>query len=104
METEGVEMARVAHLSGYRYLIITTQKHGKFGKVWVLSAILEKMHNGILTYYEDTNTVIDELKKSAVGHKIVAVHVQSPGFATFVSAHADRVITQEDYQKEILLS
>lgn len=103
VEAEGLEMARVAHVSGYHYLVLTLQKHGKFGKVWVLSAALDKMQSGIPTYYEDTSTVIDELKVSNVGTKVIAVHVQSPGFEEFVSTHANRVITQETYQKEVLL-
>lgn len=101
VEAEALDMARVAHLSGFRYLVLTLQKHDKFGKFWVLSSMLERL-DGLPIYYEDTNTVVDELKTSSVGSKVIAVHVQSPGFENFVSKYADRVITQSEYLSEVL--
>jgi len=101
---EGMEMARVASMSGYKLLILTVQKHGKFGKVWVLSALLKALKPGgrRLTYYEDTNSVIDELKESEWGEVVNAVHVQAPGFEEYVSERADRVISQDSYRDEVL--
>ncbi len=99
---EGLEMARVATQAGYRLLILTVQKHKKFGKVWVIQGILGHMSGAPLEYYEDTNTVIDELKTGPGAEKIRAVHVQAPGYEHCVSRFADRVVTQEEYQAGVL--
>jgi hypothetical protein len=99
---EGSEMARVASLSGYSLLIITIQKHDKYGKVWVLLALLRHLPNGTLTYFEDTNTVVDELKSSPEATRVVAVHVLAPGFEDYSSQRADRVVSQLEYQREVL--
>jgi hypothetical protein len=95
-------MARVASLSGYELLVLTLQKHDKYGKVWVLEGTLRHSGDGPYVYYEDTGSVVEELKESSESAKVIAVHVQSPGFETFVSEHADRVVTQEGYQGEVL--
>lgn len=101
---EGMEMARVASAAGYKLIILTVQKHGKFGKTWVLSALLKSLEpcRRVLTFYEDTNFVIDELKESEWGHMVNAVHVQAPGYEDFVSKYADRVVSQRDYRDEVL--
>lgn len=99
---EGREMARVAHAAGYDLLILMVQKHDKFGKVWVLNGILRHLKSDGLTYYEDTNTVVDELKSSPDGHRIHAVHVLAPGYEQNVSTKANRVVTQREYQEEVL--
>jgi hypothetical protein len=98
---EGLEMARVAHDSGFEFLILTLQKHDKYGKVWVLSSALNQLNN-TLTYYEDTNTVVDELKTFTAQQKVIAVHVISPGFEQYQSKLADRVISQQEYQNEVI--
>jgi hypothetical protein len=77
---EGQEMARAAQRAGYLFLVLTLQKHDKFGKVWVLAGLLRHLTRVPLTYYEDTNTVIDELKTQPAAERIAAVHVQAPGF------------------------
>lgn len=100
--SEGSEMVRVAALSGYSLLVITVQKHDKYGKVWVLLALLRHLPNGVLTYFEDTNTVVDELKSSPEATKVVAVHVLAPGFENYSSQLADRVVSQAEYQREVL--
>jgi hypothetical protein len=100
---EASEMARSAHAAGYSLMILTMQKDGKFGKVWVLCAALRHFTGGPLTYYEDTNTIIDDLKSSPEGSKILAVHVLTPEFAHMTSQHADRVVSQLQYQREVLL-
>ena len=99
---EAHEMARAASKSGYRWMILTVQKHHKFGKVWVLDAILQQWNKEPLTYYEDTNTVIDEIKASHAGEKVFAVHVIAPGFEAYLSEKADRIISQKEYQEEVL--
>ncbi len=99
---EGHEMARVARDSGYELLILTLQKHDKFGKVWVLRALLHYSGEQIFTYYEDTNTVIDEIKTSPEGSRIIAIHVEAAGFEDRKSRYADRVISRREYQKEVL--
>jgi hypothetical protein len=95
-------MARVAHAAGYKLLVMTVQKHSKFGKVWVLCAALRHLINRRLTYYEDTDSVIDELKASKEADKVTAIHVQSPGYEECRSQLADRVITQAEYRQEVL--
>lgn len=100
--SEGHEMARVARNSGYELLILTMQKHDKFGKVWVLCSALRHAGDRVFTYYEDTNTVIDEIKTSPEANKVIAVHVESPGFEEFKSRYADRVISQREYRQEVL--
>lgn len=99
---EGQGMARVARAAGYDLLIVTVQKHDKFGKAWVLAGILRHFKGDGLIYYEDTNTVVDEIKSSPRGHRIHVVHVQAPGFEESVSKLADRVITQHEYRREVL--
>jgi hypothetical protein len=98
---EGLEMARVAHASGFEFLILTLQKHDKYGKVWVLSAALNQI-NKTLTYYEDTNSVVDELKTSTEQNKVIAVHVIAPGFEQYQSKLADSVVSQQEYQNEVI--
>ena len=100
---EGSEMARVSALAGYSLMVLTLQKHDKFGKVWVLLAALRHLPGGQLTYFEDTNTVVDELKSSPEAGKICAVHVKTPGFEQFTSRLADRVVSQEESRNEVLL-
>jgi hypothetical protein len=100
---EASEMARVSAHAGYSLMVLTLQKHDKFGKVWVLLGALRHLSNGPLTYFEDTNTIVDELKSSPEAVKLCGVHVQSPGFEEFTSRLADRVISQADYCKEVLL-
>jgi hypothetical protein len=99
---EASEMARVSALAGYALLVLTLQKHDKYGKVWVLIAALRHLQNGVLAYFEDTNSVIDELKSAAEGAKISAVHVLAPGFEEHRSQFADRVISQAEYRQEVL--
>jgi hypothetical protein len=98
---EGGEMARVARAAGYKLLIMTVQKHSKFGKVWVLCAALRHLTDR-LTYYEDTDSVVDELKASEEGNKVTAIHVQVPGYEECKSQLADRVVTQAEYRREVL--
>jgi hypothetical protein len=100
---EASEMARSAHAAGYSLMILTMQKDSKFGKVWVLCAALRHFSGGALTYYEDTNTIVDELKSAPEGSKITAVHVLTPEFAHMTSHFADRVVSQLQYQHEVLL-
>lgn len=99
---EGRLMAQVARLAGYKLLILAVQKHDKFGKVWVLCGMLRHLNGRELTYYEDTNTVVDEIKESPDSRTLTAVHVQAPGFEEHISRFADRVISQDQYQKEVL--
>jgi len=99
---EASQMARVCGRAGYSLLILTVQKHDKFGKVWVLRALLRHLAADGLTYYEDTNSVIDELKASAEGTRVVAVHVQVPGYEAYTSRLADRVVSQAVYQESAL--
>jgi hypothetical protein len=100
---EASEMARSARAAGYSLMILTLQKHGKFGKVWVLRAALRHFRGRPLTYYEDTNTVIDDLKASPEGAAIRAIHVVVPEYAQSVSRLADGVINQAQYRQEVLL-
>jgi hypothetical protein len=100
--SEGNEMARVSAAAGYSLLVLTVQKHDKFGKVWVLCAALRHLSGRPLTYYEDTSTVIDELKASPEAQRIVAVHVEAPGFEQLSSRFADRKVSQLEYQSEVL--
>ena len=79
------------------------QKHDKYGKVWVLSAMLRHLRSPRLTYFEDTHTVIDDLKESVAGDRVVAVHVLAPGFEEHSSRLADRVVTQEQYRDEVVV-
>lgn len=102
LELEGQKMAAVAHAAGYDLLVLTLQKHDKFGKVWVLNGILRHLERDGLLYYEDTNTVVDELKSSPAGHRVHAIHVLAPGYEEHVSKLADRVVTQLEYQREVL--
>ena len=104
LAAEGLEMARVSAAAGYALMILTVQKHDKFGKVWVLCGALRHLEGGPLTYFEDTSTVLDELKSSAEGAKVIAVHVRTPGFEEHSSLLADRVATQSEYQSEALLA
>ena len=99
---EGLEMARVTRAAGYRRLVMTLQKHGKFGKVWVLGSVLRHLP-GRLLYYEDTASIIDELKACAGSEKVTAAHVLAPGYETYRAVYADRVVTQRQYRQEILL-
>jgi len=103
LAAEGLEMARVAAAAGYRLLVLTLQKHDKFGKVWTLCGILRHLTGDTMTYYEDTDSVVDDLKGSAEADRVVAVHVQTPGYEDCISRLADRVVTQEQYQHEVLL-
>jgi len=95
-------MARVARDAGYHLLILTLQKHDKFGKVWTLVAALQHMTAGRVNYYEDTNTIVDEIKESSVGTRVQAIHVLAPGFESHVSKLADRVVPQSEYRREVL--
>ena len=101
--TEASQMARAARAAGYSLMILTMQKDGKFGKVWVLRPVLRHFTGGRLTYYEDTNSIIDDLKSSPEGANILAVHVLTPEFSHLTSHHADRVVSQLRYQQEVLL-
>lgn len=101
---EGLEMARVSAAAGYALMILTVQKHDRFGKVWVLCGALRHLEGPPITYYEDTNTLIDELKVFPEGVKLVAVHVKTPGFEEHVSLRADRAASQSEYQRESLLT
>jgi hypothetical protein len=102
LSAEGLEMARVSSAAGYQVLLMTVQKHGKFGKVWVLLGILRHLTGGMLTYYEDTGSIVDEIKKSAESNTITVVHVLAPGYEDCMAKLADRVITQQQYQQEVL--
>lgn len=102
LRAEGLDMARVARAAGYSLLILTLQKHDKFGKVWVLSGMLRHLSRRDLVFYEDTNTVVDELKASAEGNRVQITHVQAAGYEDQVAVRADRVITQMQYQQEVL--
>ncbi len=84
-------------------MILTLQKHDKFGKAWVLRATLRHLQGVSLTYYEDTSTVVDELKSSPEGSRLVAVHVLTPEFSHLSSHRADRALTQQQYKEEVLL-
>jgi serine/threonine-protein kinase len=99
---EGQEMAKVASKAGYSLLILTVQKNDKYGKVWVLKGALRNLSNTTITYFEDTNTLIDEIKVSDEGAKVIAVHVQAPGFEDQTSHLADRYLTQSEYHREVL--
>jgi hypothetical protein len=99
---EGSEMARVCAAAGYSLLVLTLQKHDKFGKVWVLSSALRHFMGSPLTYYDDTGAVIDELKALPEGERVIAVHVRVPGYEQFVSRLADRVVSQPEYRSEVL--
>lgn len=70
--------------------------------MWVLRAALRYAGEQPFTYYEDTNTVIDELKTLPEGRRIIAIHVEAPGFEEHKSQDADKVISQREYQKEVL--
>jgi hypothetical protein len=100
---EAAEMARVSRLAGYSLLILTLQKHDKYGKVWALIALLRHLSGDPILYYEDTNSVVDELKSLPEGTRVVAVHVQAPGFEAAVSKLADRVVSQSQYRQEVLV-
>jgi hypothetical protein len=100
--SEGQDMARVSRAAGYDLLILTVQKHDKFGKVWVLSGLLRHLKREKLVYYEDTSTVVDEIKSSPEAQRVVAIHVQAPGFEEHVAKHADRIVTQAEYRGEVL--
>ncbi len=102
LSAEGVEMARVSSVAGYQVLLISVQKHDKFGKVWVLLGILRHLTGGKLTYYEDTGSIVDEIKESAESDKITVVHVQAPDYKECKAQLADRVITQQQYHQEVL--
>jgi hypothetical protein len=102
LAAEGVEMARASSAAGYQVLIMTVQKHDKFGKIWVLLGVLRHLTGGMLTYYEDTGSIVDEIKKSMESAKITVVHVQAPGYEDCRARLADRVITQQQYQQEVL--
>ena len=95
-------MARVSASAGYKLLLLTVQKHDKFGKLWVLCGILRYLTGDKLTYYEDTDSVVNELKTSSESDKVTVVHVQAPGYEESVSRFADRVATQEQYRQEVL--
>ena len=97
---EGVEMAKVASDSGFNYMILTVQKNDKFGKVWVLSETLKNITDYEITYYEDTSTIVDELRGKIQSHKLC--HIIAPGFEDYKSKRADQVLTQMEYQKEVL--
>ena len=72
-------------------------------RVLTEAAEMARAAGGRLTYYEDTNSIIDDLKSSPEGSKILAVHVLTPEFAHLTSHHADRVVGQLQYQQEVLL-
>jgi hypothetical protein len=55
-----------------------------------------------LTYYEDTGSVVDELKVSPESARVHAVHVQAPGYDDRIARLADRVVSQSQYQHEVL--
>ena len=95
-------MAQSAKAAGFELMILTLQKHDKFGKVWVLLGTLRDPAIEGLTYYEDTHTVVDELKAAPEGSRICAVHVKTPEFAHENSQFADRVVSQSEYQQEVL--
>jgi hypothetical protein len=76
---EASEMARSARAAGYSLMILTMQKEGRFGKVWVLCAALRHFTRGPLTYYEDTGTIIDDLKASPEGSKSTRDPRSDPG-------------------------
>ncbi|HKB58528.1 MAG TPA: hypothetical protein VKC56_00640 [Gallionellaceae bacterium] len=99
---EAHDMARAARSAGYELLVVTPQKHGKFGKAWVLRAVLRHAGEAAYTYYEDTNTVIDEIKSLPEGARLTAIHVEAPGFEEFKSQLSDRVISQKRYLEEVL--
>lgn len=102
LTAEGLDLARVAALAGYRLLILTAQKRKKYGKVWTLEGLLRHLDDDrTIDYYEDTNTVIDDLKASKQGHRVHAVHVQAAGFEEYVSNAADAVISQQGYLTKV---
>ena len=100
---EGSAMARSARAAGYALMVLTMQKDGKCGKLWVLCAALRHFNGASLTYYEDTSSIVDDLKLSPEGAKILAVHVLTPEFSHMTSQHADRVVSQVQYRHEVLL-
>jgi hypothetical protein len=102
LAAEGFEMARVSSAAGYRLLVLTVQKDDKFGKVWVLRGILRHLAGETLTYYEDTDSIVDELKRSEEGGKISVVHVRAPGYEDRVAQLADRSVSQSQYLLEVL--
>lgn len=102
LAAEGHEMARVTHAAGYKLLVITVQKHAKFGKVWILCGALRHLNSRTLTYYEDTDSVVDELKTSQESDRVTAVHVRAPGYEDCSSRFADRVVSQSEYRQEVL--
>jgi hypothetical protein len=99
---EGIEMARVSNIAKYLILVLTTQKQDKFGKVWVLTGMLRYLTGENLLYYEDTDSVIDELKSYPDSARVTAVHVQVPGYEDNIAQFADRVISQDEYMQEVL--
>ena len=102
LTAEGLDMARVSAAAGYELLVLTTQKHDKFGKVWVLCGTLRHRQTELLTYYEDTDSVVDELKQSPESDRVSVVHVKAPGYEECVARLADRVVTQAEYRREVL--
>jgi hypothetical protein len=102
LAAEGLEMAEVSHAAGYRLLVLTLQKQDRFGKAWVLCGILRHLAGDPLTYYEDTGSVVDELKVSPESARVHAVHVQAPGYDDRIARLADRVVSQSQYQHEVL--
>ena len=102
LAAEAQEMARVARSAGYGVLVLTLQKHDKFGKVWILSGVLRHVKSEGLVYYEDTGSIVDELKASPEGSHVHAVHVLAPGYEDCPSRLADRVVSQSEYQREVL--
>lgn len=70
--------------------------------MWTLEGLLRHLDDRTIDYYEDTNTVIDDLKASEQGHRINAVHVQAAGFEEYVSNAADAVISQQGYLTKVL--
>ena len=87
----------------YGMLLLTVQKEGKFGEVWVLRGLLRHLVRESLVYYEDTASLVDELKGMPEGVRVRALHVLAPGFAEFRSAAADRSVTQDQYLAEVLV-
>ncbi len=100
--SEAQEMARSAVLAGYKILVMTVQKDGKYGKVWALSAVLRNWQGPALQYYEDTGSIIDELMASPEADKLIAIQVQAPGYEGSPAHLADRVVSQAEYLREVL--
>lgn len=98
---EAHAMARAAQGAGYRLMVITAQKYGKYGKSWTLCGMLRHAQGRPCTLYEDTADVVDEIKGAAEGGRVTVVHVEAPGFEAFRSQHADRVISQRAYRAEV---